>query len=78
MHNRTIVNIYRNSQKQLIQRISSELTFYKGPSINYVGKILPIFDPPSPSVGKFTTQAYVVNLPTEGEGGSKIGIILPT
>ena len=26
----------------------------KGASINYVGKILPIFDPP-PSVGKFTT-----------------------
>ena len=25
-----------------------------------------------------TTQAYVVNLPTEGEGGSKIGKILPT
>ena len=28
----------------------------KGPSINYVGKILPIFDPPpSSSVGKFTS-----------------------
>ena len=31
-----------------------------GPSINYVGKILPIFDPPSPFVDKFTTEAYVV------------------
>ena len=27
---------------------------HKGPSINYVGKVLPIFDPPPPSVGKFT------------------------
>ena len=28
---------------------------YKGPSTNYVGKILPILTPPPPSAGKFTT-----------------------
>ena len=36
---------------------SNELrgNYSMGASINYVGKILPIFDPPPRSVGKFTT-----------------------
>ena len=31
----------------------------KGASINYLGKILPVFDPPPPSTGKFITYAYL-------------------
>ena len=43
--------VNRNIKFQLQKKIT------KGPSINYVGKILPIFDPPLPLIGKHRHSA---------------------
>ena len=44
-----------HAPKRLVFLHQSLWLSHKGPSINYVGKILPIFDPPPLSIGKFTT-----------------------
>ena len=51
------IQLLKSSQNHLCLGMTKRTldTYIYGASLNYVGKILSIFDPPPPSVGKFTT-----------------------